>query len=72
MPVFCPKCHSLMTVRHRRNDSGKQFYGCSKYPKCKGTRDIAEVIPFNTLSKDNGVNQRIVNNMHKVIKRLLP
>ncbi len=61
-----------MTTRHRRNDPEKKFYGCTKYPKCKGTREIAEVIPFNTLAKKNDVNQRIANNMHKVVKRLLP
>lgn len=39
-PVICPKCRvNKMTLR-----SGKygQFYGCSAYPACKGTRKVVE------------------------------
>lgn len=38
--VKCPKCNSSMVLRtalQGRNEDGK-FWGCSKYPKCKGTR----------------------------------
>ena len=31
---LCPNCGSAMVVRRSR--FGKLFYGCSKYPKCKG------------------------------------
>ncbi|WP_255257995.1 restriction endonuclease [Bacillus cereus] len=35
--VMCPKCNSKMKLR--KGQSG-EFYGCSNYPKCKGTRKI--------------------------------
>ncbi|WP_338096063.1 UvrD-helicase domain-containing protein [Methanorbis rubei] len=33
--VFCPKCGSLMSLRHGKFG---EFYGCSRYPECHGTR----------------------------------
>ena len=33
----CPKCGAKMVLRHRKSD-GAAFYGCSKYPQCRGTR----------------------------------
>lgn len=37
--VLCPECSAPMI---RRNGSrGKPFYGCTKYPSCKGTRSIS-------------------------------
>jgi restriction system protein len=38
----CPKCGSPMAKRTARQGSraGSQFWGCTKYPACKGTRDI--------------------------------
>ena len=38
---FCPVCGSQMRKRHRRSDSAP-FYGCVRYPMCKGTRNIEE------------------------------
>lgn len=41
-PLKCPKCGSdlvLRTARYGQN-IGNQFYGCSKFPKCKYTQDI--------------------------------
>lgn len=37
----CPKCSALMVLRvaKRGPNSGNQFWGCSKYPICNGTRD---------------------------------
>jgi len=34
----CPECEAGMVLRTRRYD-GQQFWGCSSFPKCKGTRD---------------------------------
>ena len=31
----CPKCGSQMVLRSRRSD-GNKFYGCKRYPGCKG------------------------------------
>lgn len=34
---LCPFCSSPMK-RRRARKTGNQFYGCSRYPRCKGTR----------------------------------
>ena len=36
----CPKCDQAMVLRTARKGkgAGKQFWGCLKYPDCKGTR----------------------------------
>jgi restriction system protein len=37
---LCPVCNSEMARRVARhgNNAGKEFWGCTTYPKCKGTR----------------------------------
>jgi DNA topoisomerase-1 len=35
----CPDCGSPMKLRQGRG--GNYFLGCSKYPKCKGTREVS-------------------------------
>ncbi len=39
----CPKCGSPMVLRTAKScpNAGSQFYGCQKYPACRGTRNIA-------------------------------
>jgi len=39
---FCPKCGSRMVLRTARRGrySGKNFWGCSKYPQCNGILNI--------------------------------
>ena len=37
----CPFCGGDMVMRHRRSD-GAAFYGCRKYPSCKGIVNIAQ------------------------------
>ena len=39
----CPDCGSAMIRRtaHRGPNAGNDFWGCSDYPECTGTRDIA-------------------------------
>jgi len=41
---LCPQCTAEMTKRVARHGSnaGKEFWGCISYPKCKGTRPLAE------------------------------
>lgn len=36
-PVLCPKCSMPMVIRKasKGQNSGKEFYGCSNYPRCK-------------------------------------
>jgi len=38
----CPLCKNLMTLRTARQgkNAGTQFWGCSKYPDCKGARPM--------------------------------
>ena len=36
---LCPKCGAEMLIRHRHSDNAP-FYGCSRYPKCKGIVNI--------------------------------
>jgi len=38
--IQCPRCRSKMALRTatRGGNAGGQFWGCSKYPRCKGTR----------------------------------
>jgi restriction system protein len=39
-PPNCPVCASLMALRTARKGprAGSQFWGCTKYPDCKGTK----------------------------------
>lgn len=36
--VDCPKCGSAMKLRESKN--GNKFWGCSRFPKCRGTKSI--------------------------------
>ncbi|MBN1919532.1 MAG: four helix bundle protein [Verrucomicrobia bacterium] len=38
----CPECGRAMVLRtaQKGNNAGKQFWGCSGYPDCKGLRDV--------------------------------
>ena len=38
-PVTCPRCQSVMVQRTKRDD-GTPFFGCSRYPACRGTRSL--------------------------------
>ena len=35
----CPRCSSKMVMR-TNSYNGSKFYGCSRYPKCRGTRNV--------------------------------
>jgi len=39
---LCPKCAGIMVLRNVKSGKaiGKQFWGCSKYPGCKGTTPL--------------------------------
>jgi hypothetical protein len=43
MPPMCPKCGKIMRNRlaQRGKHAGERFWGCSRYPSCKGTRPMA-------------------------------
>lgn len=35
--VNCPRCSSVM-IKRTNKKNGQSFYGCSRFPKCRGTR----------------------------------
>ena len=41
---LCPKCGAAMTRRTARKGpmTGYDFWGCKRYPRCKGTRPLYE------------------------------
>jgi four helix bundle suffix protein len=41
-PPKCPKCGSLMVLRTAKGGKtpGSQFWGCTRYPECKGTAQL--------------------------------
>ena len=41
-PPKCPQCSALMALRTAKSgkNAGSQFWGCTKYPDCKGTQPI--------------------------------
>lgn len=42
LPPKCPQCGALMALRTAKagKNAGSQFWGCTKYPECKGTSQI--------------------------------
>ncbi len=40
----CPKCNSRMAYRKagKGKNKGKVFWGCTKFPACRGTREIED------------------------------
>jgi restriction system protein len=40
--AVCPRCGSEMKLRtaHRGRNAGSAFWGCSRFPKCRGTRTV--------------------------------
>ena len=42
LTVECPTCGSEMQLRtaRRGRNAGNQFWGCSQFPRCRGTRDV--------------------------------
>lgn len=40
----CPQCGAMMVARRNRKD-GSAFWGCSQYPRCHGTRNVAGGMP---------------------------
>ncbi len=55
----CPHCSQAMVLRAagKGHNKGKQFYGCSRFPRCKGTRPLtsqpSETDPKVILSNPN-------------------
>ena len=49
----CPKCDSSMKMRTAKKgfNKGGKFWGCSKYPKCKGTLKEGDYVPMEEVQK---------------------
>jgi ssDNA-binding Zn-finger/Zn-ribbon topoisomerase 1 len=47
-PLLCPKCNAPMVKRSGKNG---EFLGCTKFPECRGTRNL-EARPSNPQKKD--------------------
>ena len=45
--VMCPICGSDVVLRMARRgpNSGKQFWGCVRFPSCKGIRKLSDRVP---------------------------
>lgn len=51
----CPRCSSGMVERKARRgkNSGKNFLGCSNFPRCRGTRDLPEQIMITDIRMES-------------------
>lgn len=47
--LICPRCSSKLVIRtaKRGENAGKQFYGCSNYPKCRYIKNLDETANGN-------------------------
>lgn len=45
--LLCPKCNGPMVSRSN-GKTGQRFFGCRKYPDCKGTRNTDGEAPSET------------------------
>ncbi|HBO5517491.1 TPA: restriction endonuclease [Pseudomonas aeruginosa] len=54
--VTCPRCTGVMTPRFGRSQAGgikdRVFFGCTSFPKCRGTRRIDE-LPLHVVVDSN-------------------
>ena len=43
---LCPKCGAVMVLREvkKGENAGKQFWGCTGYPRCRGVREYSDSI----------------------------
>ena len=42
--IVCPECGSPMRLCENRRRPGDYFLGCTKWPKCRGTRKVTPEI----------------------------
>lgn len=53
----CPECDSAMVLRENR-ETGDQFWGCSQYPDCRGTRRLDDDSPARQARVDEMPSDR--------------
>ncbi|MGL6076045.1 MAG: type I DNA topoisomerase [Fimbriiglobus sp.] len=49
----CPECESPMRLQKSRFGGGRYFLGCTKYPKCKGTKKLTSAQETQVLAAVN-------------------
>lgn len=54
---LCPECNGPMLLRTNRND-GNKFWGCTKYPNCRGTRDSAGLSKAERAAERSKIEQQ--------------
>lgn len=61
---FCPKCGNDMVLRTARKgpNAGSQFWGCPRFPSCRGTRN---------LNKENSNSQKPRSNLPREVGALI-
>ena len=47
--VLCPQCSTPMQLRHSRR--GSPFWGCPRFPDCRGSRNYSEAEPGGSASR---------------------
>ena len=68
-PPQCPECGSDMVLRTARKGSnaGKQFWGCSNYPRCKAIVDINGTDELSAVSgTPSGVSPNISHSLRSI------
>ncbi|MFZ4712570.1 MAG: AAA domain-containing protein [Bacteriovoracaceae bacterium] len=60
---LCPKCSAKLVLRLAKKgvNSGNEFWGCPKYPKCNGTLDLTKE---QKLLRKQHLEKTIVNSMN--------
>lgn len=75
----CPKCNSPMVKRFRRVD-GVPFYGCSRFPDCRGTVSIEimqaqpvdpELLELINSPKPEPGDSNLIKSMDRALARLV-
>lgn len=64
----CPKCGSTMVKRQARRgpNAGSYFYGCSQFPRCRGTVDITnETYQVSPLIDDEATEIKAAQNKNR-------
>lgn len=53
----CPDCGSDMMLRTNRQN-GEKFWGCKKYPECRGTRDSSGLTREERRAQQDNISQQ--------------
>jgi hypothetical protein len=54
----CPRCRAPM-IERRRRDGGGRFWGCAKYPRCRGLRNRRREMDLNLVLLDPATRELV-------------